>query len=448
MTRREWLVLLATIVGSGVVILDGTVVNVALPHIARDLGASFAQLQWIVDGYLLSLSALLLIGGSLGDIMGRKRVYQIGLVGFAATSLLCALAGSVDQLIAFRIIQGVFGALLVPAGLAIINTNFAPGGRATAIGRWTAWTAIFIAIGPPLGGYIVDVASWRWIFLINLPLIVLCLALGWRSITESQEKHKRQIDYPGAVLAASMLGFLSYGLIEGPGRHWDSVAVGALVISALAFAGFIYTELHSRDPMVRLELFKNRNFSAANITTLAMYGALGGFIFSLVIHLQTSIGYSGLKAGTALLPVTAMMLLLAGRFGTLSGRYGPRVFMTVGPILAGLGMLSLAHLPAHASYVRNVLPGVLLFSLGLSMIVAPLTVTVMSSVQNVYSGIASGINNAVSRVAGLIVVAVLGVFGVANAYQFSMLLCAALAIIAGLVSYALIQNPSKPIAKH
>lgn len=440
MTRRQILVLLATIVGSGIVILDGTVVNIALPHIARDLGASFAQLQWIVDSYLLTLSALILIGGSLGDILGRKRIYFIGLIGFGLTSLLCGLAPTTAFLIGTRMIQGVFGAMLVPGGLAIVNTNFPAELRGKAIGTWTAWAGITTAIGPPLGGWIVDNASWRWIFFINIPLILLCLWLGRNSIEESRHEGERKIDYLGAILAAIALGGTTYGLIEGPIRHWGSVPITALLIGTAALLAFVYVERRVPDPMVRLGLFRSRNFTAANLATFAMYGALSGFLFSLVIYLQNTIGYSGIKAGVSLLPVTALMLTLSSRFGALAAKYGPRLFMGIGPLIMASGMLVLLRLHPSSSYVTTVLPGVILFGLGLATTVAPLTVTVMSSVNSKSSGIASGINNAVARGAGLIVIAVLGIFGVANTYRFSMLLCAGLVVTAGIISLLLIQN--------
>lgn len=440
MTRRQLFVLLTTIVGSGIVILDGTVVNIALPHIARDFGASFAGLQWIVDGYLLSLSALILIGGSLGDILGRKRIYFIGLIGFGITSLLCGLAPNLEILIITRLVQGVFGALLVPGGLAIVNTNFPLELRGRAIGIWTAWSGITTAIGPPLGGWIVDNASWRWIFFINVPLVVLCLWLGRSSVEESRDQAKRHIDYLGATLAALALGGTTYGLIEGPTKHWDSLTIAALVVGLVALVGFLYTENHAKDPMLKLELFKSRNFTAANAATFAMYGALSGFIFALVIYLQSTIGYSGTKAGVSLLPVTALMLTLSSRIGALATKFGPRLFMTIGPIIQALGMLLLLNIHSPANYFTAVLPGVILFGIGLATTVAPLTITVMGSVSDKSSGIASGINNAVSRAAGLIVIAVLGLFGAANSYHFTMLLCAGLVTVAGILSFILVQN--------
>ncbi len=438
--------LLTTIVGSGVVILDGTVVNIALPHIARELGASFAQLQWIVDGYLLSLSSLILIGGSLGDILGRKRIYYIGLIGFGITSLLCGLAPNIEFLIGIRVVQGIFGAMLVPGGLAIVNTNFPAELRGKAIGTWTAWSSITTAIGPPLGGWIVDNASWRWIFFINVPLIALCMWLGKKSVEESRDEGQRTIDYLGAALAAVALGGTTYGLIEGPIQHWSTRAITALAVGVVAIFAFLYVESHASDPMVKLSLFKSRNFTAANAATFAMYGALSGFIFAFVIYLQSSVGYSGIKAGVSLLPVTFLMLTLSGRVGALCARFGPRFFMTVGPIVQAMGMVLLLHLNSQSSYLTTVLPGVVLFGIGLALTVAPLTVTVMGSVSDKSSGIASGINNAVARAAGLIVISVVGIYGASNAYKFTLTLCASLVLIAGVLSFFLVQNKVKKLA--
>ena len=295
MTRRQFFVLLATIVGSGIVILDGTVVNLALPNIARHLHASFTDLQWIVDAYALSLSALILLGGSLGDIFGRKRTYLIGLGGFGAASLLCGIAPNVTMLIAARVVQGVFGALLVPGGLAIINTNFPAEQRSTAIGRWAAWSGIAAAIGPLVGGYIIDVASWRWIFFINVPFVVLCAGLAHTCIQESKDAWKRHLDIWGAGLTVLSLAGMTFGLIEGPVRHWAPLYLGALIAGVLCFGLFLQAEVRERDPMVPLRLFRSGNFTGANIATFAMYGGLGGFFFALVIRLQTVLGYQACR---------------------------------------------------------------------------------------------------------------------------------------------------------
>ncbi|MBX4191076.1 MFS transporter [Candidatus Saccharibacteria bacterium] len=444
MSKRT-LTLIATIIGSGVVFLDGTIVNLALPKISFSLHAHFSDLQWIADGYLLSLSALILLGGSLGDILGRKRVYLIGLAGFGTVSLLCGLSPNVSFLIALRILQGIFGALLVPGGLAIINTNFPKEERGAAIGTWSAWSGILAAIGPLVGGYIIDATSWRWIFFINVPLIIVCGFLAIKGVEESKEQRVRRVDIKGAALAALALAGITYGLIEGPVVKWQARAVAPLIGGLVMFAAFIWYEAKSKDPMVHLSLFKSRNFSGSNIMTFAMYGALAGFMFALVIYMQTKLGYSAIKAGASLLPVSIMLLLFSRKIGGLSSKYGPRLFMTAGPLIAAVGILLLVGYQPGDSYLWFLLPRVMLFSIGLVLLVAPLTTTVMTSVEDSSSGIASGINNAVSRIAGLVVIAVLGLFGTGHIFRFSMILCGVMALAAGIVSYLTIQNKVKPL---
>jgi EmrB/QacA subfamily drug resistance transporter len=447
MKRSHRLALLATIFGSGMVFLDGTVVNLALPSISKDLSASFAQLQWIADAYLLSLSSLILLGGSLGDIFGRKKVFLLGLYGFGAMSLLCGLSPNGEALILFRLLQGIFGALLVPGSLAIINTNFPSENRGRAIGIWSAWAGAFTAIGPLVGGYLIDAASWRWIFYINVPLILMCIILTTIGVRETKDVERRHVDTMGAIVAALALAGVTYGLIEGPVNHWSVSSVIPLFAGLLLANTFLIIEKNTKDPLVPLRLFKSRNFAGSNLMTFAMYGALSGFMFALVIYLQSKMHYSAIKAGLSLLPVTIMMLSLSGRMGALSARIGPRRFMILGPILAGLGILSLTSLHPGDSYFMFLLPRVMLFGLGLVTTVAPLTTTVMSSVPNEESGIASAINNAVSRVGGLFVVAVLGLLGTEHVFKFSMVLSGSLAILAGIISYSTIQNPKKLVAK-
>ena len=441
MTRKQLLALSATIVGSGAVILDGSVVNLALPHIARDLHAGFADLQWIVDGYLLSLSALILLGGSLGDIFGQRRVYCAGLLGFGVASLLCGLAPTAAILIAVRILQGVFGALLVPGALAILNTSFPPAQRAEAIGRWTAFSSMVMAVGPLLGGVLVDAGSWRLIFLINLPLVLATLVLAKLGVDEQPPEKSRRLDLGGAALAMAGLGGMTYGLIQGPVSHWAPREILILAAGGLLLLCFGWFERRQPDPMLKLDLFRSRNFLAANLTTFALYGGLGGFFFALIIHLQTAAHYSSLAAGASLIPVTVVLFLVSPLAGRWAGLHGPRLFMTAGPLLAAGGIAWLAFIGPAAPYLRAVLPGVTLFALGLSLTVAPLTTTVMSAVHESESGIASGVNNAISRVAGLIVIALLGLFGAAGAYRFAAILCAALAALAGILSCLLVEDP-------
>ncbi|HEX6461798.1 MAG TPA: MFS transporter [Candidatus Saccharimonadales bacterium] len=442
MTQRQRLALWAIIIGSGVVFLDGSVVNLALPKMAAELGSSFSGLQWIMDGYLLSLSALILLGGSLGDIFGRKRMYVIGVIGFALSSLLCGVAQNLELLIFSRILQGVFGALMIPEALAIINATLNSKDRAKAIGLWTAATSAIVAIGPLLGGYLIDIGSWRWIFFINLPLLAVCLWMGLQNIKESKDAEVRRVDYVGALLAMLALGGLTYGLIEGPVQQWSWPIILILAASVITGALFIWYEKHKNDPMLNLHLFRSANFTGANITTLAMYGGLGGFFFILLIHLQTAVGLSSLEAGLSTLPVSAL-LLFSSRVGVLAVKHGPRLFMTAGPIIGGLGLLLLLPLGPGAHYFWHILPGITIFGAGLTLTVAPLTMTVLAAVRKHDSGIASAVNNAVSRVAGLLVIAILGVFASNNLYVSATILCASLAIGAGVLSWFLIKNPQK-----
>lgn len=443
--KRQTIALIAVVIGSAVAILDGSIVNLALPKIESEWHSGYSSLQWISDAYLLSLSSLILLGGSLGDIFGRKKVYLIGVAGFGVSSLLCALSPNVEVLIAMRVLQGVFGALLVPGALSIINTMFSSASdRAHAIGKWTAWSSIAVVASPFLGGWILAVTSWRWIFFINIPLVIACYALAHIAVDESRDKRPRRVDLIGAALGALSLAGITYGLIEGPARHWSMVEVGALAAGVLLFALFLYCEYRRRDPMVKLALFKSKNFTGANLMTFLMYGALGGFTFAFVIYLQTALHYSAFMAGLTLLPISIFLMLFSGKVGKLSTVYGPRLFMTAGPILAGTGMALLFFLKPGDSYWLGILPGVLLFSLGLTLLVSPLTTTVMAAVEKDDSGIASGINNAVARSAGLIVVAALGLLGAAHAYTFALGLCAVMAVLGGVVSFVLIEKPYKP----
>jgi EmrB/QacA subfamily drug resistance transporter len=406
------LILIACILGSGIAFLDGTVVNVALPAIQDDLGASLAGQQWVVEGYMLSLSSLLLVGGSLDDLFERRTVFALGVTGFGVMSLVCAIAPSVEVLVAARVVQGAFGALLVPSTLAIIIATFPESERGAAIGSWTAWTGISTVVGPLLGGALIDGASWRWIFLINIPLVVVVLVLTKKAIphTASQQPDAK-VDFLGAFLCAVGLGGVVFALIEQSRRGWSDPAVAtAGIVGVLALIAFVVHERRAASPMMPLNLFRSRNFAVGNLATLTMYAGLGGALFFVGLYLQQVAGYSALAAGAAFLPLTAMMFTLSRRFGRLADKYGPRWFMGFGPIVAGVGLALLMRLDSKADYVSQLLPALLVFGLGLSMTVAPLTSTVLGAVEEKHAGVASGVNNAIARVAGLLAIAVLGAF--------------------------------------
>jgi EmrB/QacA subfamily drug resistance transporter len=406
------LILMACILGSGIAFLDGTVVNVALPAMQEDLGASLASQQWVVEGYLLSLSSLLLVGGSLDDLFERRAVFAAGVAGFGVFSLACAVAPSVGVLIAARILQGAAGALLVPSTLAIIIATFPENERGAAIGSWTAWTGISTVVGPLLGGALIDSASWRWVFLINVPIVLITLFITFRAIphTASQQPGAR-VDFLGAALCAIGLGGVVYALIEQSRLGWGDPAVAiAGIVGAIALAAFVWWERRAPSPMMPLYLFKSRNFAVGNLATLTMYAGLGGALFFVAIYLQQVAGYSALEAGAAFLPLTALMFTLSRRWGALADKYGPRWLMGIGPVLAGIGLLLLIRIDVKANYWTDLLPALIVFGLGLSMTVAPLTSTVLAAVEEKHSGVASGVNNAIARIAGLLAIAVLGAF--------------------------------------
>lgn len=404
--------LIAMILASGVVFLDGTAVSVALPTIGRELNAGLSGLQWVVNGYTLTLSALLILGGSLGDHYGRKRLLVIGLVGFGVASVLCGIAPTTEVLIAARMLQGVAGALLVPEGLAILSAVYTDAAeRGAAIGAWTGWGGIVTVVGPFLGGLFVERGFWRGVFFLNIPLIAAVLWLVARYVPETRdEEAPKRLDWLGAALVIVGLGGITYGLIEGPEAGWTApLVLAGLIGGAVACVAFVLVEARVEGPMVPLGLFKNGNFAGANLATLGVYAALGGAFFFVVIYVQNTLRYPAIAAGASLLPISAMMLLFASRFGKLSGRYGPRRFMVAGPVLTGLGFLCFLLARPGASYWTSILPAALLVGAGLSVTVAPLTSTVMGSVPSHQSGIASAINNVASRVAGLLAVAGLGV---------------------------------------
>ena len=408
--RRKRLTLIATILGSQVVFLDATVVNVALPAIQEDLDTGLAGQQWVVEAYLLALVALLLVGGSLGDLYGRRRLFMIGLAGFAVTSVLCAVAPSSELLIAARGLQGLAGALLVPGSLAILTATFEGEERGRAIGTWTAWSGIVTVIGPAGGGFLVESLSWRWVFWVNVPMIVATLYLAHRYVSESADPEACPgVDYFGIGLSALGLGGPVFALIQQPTHGWsDPMVLIPLVAGVACLVGFVIWEGRARAPMMPLSLFRVRNFAAANLATLAAYaGLIGGFFF-ITLYLQQVAGYSPFEAGLATTPVAVLLFVLSPRFGALSARSGPRLPMTAGPIVAGIGMLLLLRVGVDADYVSEVLPGVFFFGLGLAATVAPLTTTVLNAVEERHAGVASGINNAISRVAGLVAIAALG----------------------------------------
>ena len=397
--------------GSSVAALDGTVVNVALASIGRDLNAAVDGLQWILNGYLLSLSSLILLGGSLGDRSGRRRVFVIGAVLFGAASLLCGLAPTLPALVAARMLQGVGGALLTPGSLAILQATFADKDRGAAIGAWSGLGGIAIAIGPFVGGWIVSVASWRWIFLLNLPLVIAVVVVALRHVPESvdPDAHGR-VDFAGAALAIVGLGATTFALIEAPALGAGSpLVIGALVVGLAALALFLWVEAHSAAPMLPLDLFRSAQFSGANLVTFTVYAPLGTLFFLLAVALQLVAGDSPMQAGAATLPMTVLMLLLSSRAGALAQRIGPRLPMTLGPLGCAAGALLMRRIGPNANYWTDVLPAVIVFGLGLSLTVAPLTATVLGAVDPRHAGVASAINNAVARTAALLSIAILPV---------------------------------------
>jgi EmrB/QacA subfamily drug resistance transporter len=408
--RHKRLTLIAAIMGSFITGLDTTVVNVALPAIERDLGGGLAGQQWVVNAYLLALGSLILVGGSLGDLYGERRVFSLGVAGFGVMSVVCALAPSIELLIVARALQGVFGALLTPSALAIIVATFPPDERGAAIGSWTAWTGISFVVGPLVGGQLVDVASWRWIFAINVPFVAVTLLLVSMAIPARERAADRPaVDWTGALLSLLGLAGPVFALIRQPELGWSSPGVWVPLVAGLAvFTAFLVHEARTPHPMLPLGLFRRRNFAAANAETLLMYAGLSVLTFFLVLFLQQVAGYTALQAGLATLPTTAVMFVLSREAGRLSARLGPRPFMGFGPLVAALGLTLMLRLDAELSYWTDLLPALLIFATGLSMTVAPLTTTVLADADERNAGIASGVNNAIARVAGLLGVAALG----------------------------------------
>lgn len=443
-TTGRW-VLTATVLGSGMAMLDGTVVNLALRRIGTDLDASFGDLQWIVNGYTLSLAALILVGGSLGDRLGRRRIFVIGTVWFTLASIACAVAPNVPMLVGSRVLQGIGGALLTPGSLAIIQASFAPEDRPRAIGAWSGLGGVAAGIGPFLGGWLVDMATWRSIFLINIPLGIAVVAIAVRHVPESRdvESHGR-IDLIGATLGVAALAGITYGLSD---RQW--VVLGAGVAAGVAFVAF---EVRLHSPMVPMGIFRSAQFSATNVVTFLLYGAFSAALFLLALVLQGPLGYSPLLAGAATVPLTLMMLLFSARAGGLAQRIGPRIPMSVGPLLCGVGLALLLLVEPGRGYVVAVLPGILVFAVGLTLTVAPLTTTALGSVETHLAGIASGVNNAVARTGSLVAVAAIpliagfapgddvGGTDLVDGFRRLLVACAAVAAAAAVVSATLIRR--------
>ncbi len=447
--RGRW-VLLATILGSSMALLDGTVVNLALPRIADDLDASFGGLQWILNGYTLALAALILLGGGLGDRFGRRRIFVMGAVGFTLASLLCAVSMSVPMLVGARVLQGVAAAMLTPGSLAIIQASFVPEDRGRAIGLWSGLGGVGTAIGPFLGGWLVDAASWRWIFLLNVPLGIAVVTVAVRHVPETRDPNATgRVDVPGAVFGALALAGLTLGLSE---RSWPLAVVGGALLVA-----FVLVERHTRQPLVPMALFSSRVFSGTNVVTLLLYGALGVVFFLLGLVLQGPLGYTPLQAGVATVPITLAMLFLSSRAGALAERIGPRIPMTVGPLLVATAMLLLTRIEPDSSYVTDVLPGIVVFGLGLALTVAPLTATALGAVDDEHAGIASGVNNAVARTGQLLAVAAVPVVAgfapgamvaaddLIDGFHTVMRTAAATAVVAAVVAWVTVRRTTPPV---
>jgi len=401
-------VILATVLGSGMAFLDATVVNVALPRIGDDFGAGLGDLQWVVNGYTLTLASFILLGGSLADRFGRKRLFLLGTIWFAVASVLCGIAPNIEMLIGARLLQGVGGALLTPGSLAIISASFTPADRSRAIGAWSGLAGIAGAIGPFLGGWLIQVSTWRLVFLINVPLAAAVVWVTRRHVPESVDPTaSSKFDLPGTLLGALGLAGLTYASTAGGERGADPVVVAAGVIGVLSLAGFVWVERTSDHPLVPTGLFASRQFTVANIVTFVVYGSLGAVLFLLVLQLQVVSGFSPLEAGISLLPMTLIMLVLSARSGALAAKIGPRLQMTAGPLIAACGMLLMLRIGPDASYPTDVLPAVVIFGLGMTTLVAPLTATVLAAAPREHAGAASGVNNAVARTAGLLAVALL-----------------------------------------
>ncbi|TJZ42258.1 MFS transporter [Streptomyces piniterrae] len=461
-SRQGHWVLATTVLGSGMAMLDSTVVNVALPRIGADLDADLAVLQWTVTAYMLTLASLILLGGALGDRYGRRRIFVIGVVWFAVASLLCGLAPHAGVLIAARALQGVGGALLTPGSLALIQAVFRPDDRARAVGAWSGLGGMAAAVGPFVGGWLVDGPGWRWVFFLNVPLAAVCVPVALRYVPETRESMAdghHGFDVPGAVLGALSLAGVTYALIAAPDRGASASVIVPAVVGLLLGAVFVRVERQRADPMLPPAIFAIRQFTAVNAVTLCVYAAFSGFFFLSVLQLQVVAGYSALEAGTALLPTTVLMLLLSARSGELGQRIGPRIPLTVGPVLCAAGMLLMMRVGVGASYPADVLPALVVLGVGMVTLVAPLTSTVLASVDVDRAGLASGINNAAARAAGLVAVAALPLLvgmgpdayrsadEFAATFRRAMPLCAAVLLVGAVIAWLTVRSDVLRAAK-
>jgi EmrB/QacA subfamily drug resistance transporter len=448
-------VIATSVLGSAVAFIDGTVVNAALPAIARELHADLPDMQWVVTGYLLTLSALLVIGGALGDRHGRRRVFIIGLGAFAVSSAVCALVPTVPMLVGARLVQGGAAALVLPASLALISSTFARSDRAPAIGAWSGLGGVAGAFGPFLGGWLIDAVSWRAVFLINVPVCAAAIALAVRHVPETRDEQAHgHIDWWGGATLAGGLAGVVYALIEGPARQWPPVTVVAAVAGVALLGAFVVVERTREHPMVPLTLFADRQFAGANVATVFVYAALGAVLFLVTVHLQTDLGYSALAAGASFLPLTLLMLLFSARAGRLAQQIGPAVPMTLGPLVMAAGIALLARVAPGTTYAGTMLPAVLVLGAGLTLTVAPLTATVLGAVPDEHAGIGSAVNNAVARLGGLFAVAVLpaaagltdmsGGLVLGDGYARAMMLAAALPVL-GALAAALTVRRAEPV---
>jgi EmrB/QacA subfamily drug resistance transporter len=447
-------ILAVTVLGSGLAFFEATVISIALPSIGDDLGVGLGGLQWVLNGYLLTLASLILLGGSLGDRFGRRLIFNIGIAWFTAASVLSAFAPNVGLLIAARLLQGVGGALMTPGSLAIIESTFHPDDRARAIGAWAGLSGVAAALGPLLGGFLIEEVSWRAIFLVNLPLGALVLAMSARHVPETSNPTVRGgLDYRGSILVTLGLGGLTYALIQAPEQGLGTPGVlAAALVGVAALLAFGLAEHRSRNPMMPLEIFRSRQFTSANLITFLVYAALGGVFFLLVVFLQVVLGYSPIAAGAASLPVTGLLLLLSPRAGALAERIGPRVPLTLGPAAMGVGMLLMSRIDGDDSYLSTVLPAVVVFGAGLALTVAPVTATVLAAADPRHSGVASAVNNAVARVAGLASVTlfplVAGLSGaelleagpMQDGFRIAMIFGAALSFAGGVLAWVTISD--------